>query len=96
MVEAETPQHWVRGLYCPSRQKPAVPEQETHLVVVLIEHDDDLCHVVEFRDGSQVVHGSLPLLVLLLLRHRKDGSAQTQRAKLGRILVCLRPAGLRI
>ncbi len=46
-----------------------------YLIVVLIQHDDNLSHVVEFRDSTEVIHGTLPLLVLLLLsqthRHRK-------------------------
>lgn len=41
-----------------------------HLVVVLVQHDDNLGHVVEFRDGAEVIHGTLPLLVLLLLPHQ--------------------------
>lgn len=38
-----------------------------HLVVVFIQHDDDLSHIVELSDGAQVVHGLPPLPVLLLL-----------------------------
>lgn len=38
-----------------------------HLIVVLVQHDDNLGHVVQFRDGAEVIHGALPLLVLLLL-----------------------------
>ena len=34
---------------------------------VLIHHDDNLSHVVEFRDPTDVVHRSRPLLVSLLL-----------------------------
>lgn len=38
-----------------------------YLIVVLIQHDDNLSHIVEFRDSTEVIHGTLPLLVLLLL-----------------------------
>ena len=31
---------------------------------VFIEHDDDLCHVVEFRDARYVVESTLPLGVI--------------------------------
>lgn len=40
---------------------------ELYLIVVLIQHDDNLSHIVEFRDSTEVIHGTLPLLVLLLL-----------------------------
>lgn len=43
-------------------------EPSGHLIVVFIQHDDDLRHVVEFSDGAQVLHGLSPLPVLLLLR----------------------------
>ena len=33
---------------------------------VLVEHDDDLSHVVELADHTDVLHGSAPLLVLAL------------------------------
>lgn len=38
-----------------------------HLVVVLVEHDNNLGHVVQLWDSTQIVHGSLPLLVFVLL-----------------------------
>lgn len=42
-----------------------------YLIVVLIQHDDNLSHIVEFRDSTEVIHGTLPLLVLLLLSHKQ-------------------------
>lgn len=42
-----------------------------YLIVVLIQHDDNLSHIVEFRDSTEVIHGTLPLLVLLLLSQRQ-------------------------
>lgn len=39
------------------------------LVVVFIQHNHDLCHIVQFSHSTQVVHGLFPLLVLLLLKH---------------------------
>lgn len=41
-----------------------------YLVVVFIQHDDNLSHVVELRDSTEVIHGTLPLLVLLLLSYK--------------------------
>lgn len=38
-----------------------------HLVVVLVEHDNNLGHVVQLWDSTQIVHGSLPLLVFVFL-----------------------------
>ena len=34
------------------------------LVRVLVEHDDDLSHVVQLRDAGNVVQGARPLLVV--------------------------------
>lgn len=45
------------------------------LIVVFVQHDDDLRHVVQFSHGAQVVHRLFPLPVLLLLKpaaHKKD------------------------
>lgn len=53
-----------------------------HLVVVLVQHDDDLGHVVEFRDGAEVIHGALPLLVLLLLPNKTYTHTHTQTESL--------------
>lgn len=50
---------------------------KNNLIVVLIEHDDNLGHVVEFGDGAEVIHGSLPLLVLLLLSQTQNTSVST-------------------
>lgn len=50
----------------------------SHLVVVLVQHDDNLGHVVEFGDGAEVIHGTLPLLVLLLLPHKTHTSTHTE------------------
>lgn len=47
-------------------------ESAGHLIVVFIQHDDDLCHVVELSDGVKVLHGLSPLPVLLLLRTQAD------------------------
>lgn len=40
-----------------------------YLIIVLVEHDDNLSHVVEFRHGTEIIHGTLPLLIVLLLLH---------------------------
>lgn len=47
-------------------------EPSGHLIVVFIQHDDDLRHVVEFSDSAQVLHGLSPLPVLLLLGTQAD------------------------
>lgn len=44
-------------------------DRPPNLIVVLVQHDDDLRHVVELGHGAQVVHGLFPLPVLLLLQH---------------------------
>lgn len=44
------------------------PSSWTDLIVILIQHDDYLSHVVEFSYSTQVVHGLFPLLVFLLLQ----------------------------
>lgn len=46
-----------------------IRRKEKHLIVVLIQHDDNLSHVVELGDSTEVIHGTLPLLVVLLLLH---------------------------
>lgn len=42
-----------------------------HLCVVFIEHDDNLGHVVELRDGTKVSQSSLPLCILGFLSNTK-------------------------
>lgn len=49
--------------------KQNIRRKEKHLIVVLVQHDDNLSHVVELGDSTEVIHGTLPLLVLLLLLH---------------------------
>lgn len=51
----------------------------THHSRVLVDHDDNLGEVVEFRDGADVIHGAFPLLVgegvrqSAILQTRQDG-----------------------
>lgn len=43
----------------------------SYLVIVLIQHNNNLCHIVEFGYSAEVVHSLLPLFIFLLLnRHR--------------------------
>uniref|UniRef100_A0A6B0UM43 Putative secreted protein n=1 Tax=Ixodes ricinus TaxID=34613 RepID=A0A6B0UM43_IXORI len=34
---------------------------------VFVQHDHNLCHVIEFRDCIDILHGSAPLFVLCLV-----------------------------
>lgn len=89
---------------------PHLLQKHTHhyLVVVLIQHDNYLGHVVEFRNGTKVVHCPLPLLVLLLLSHTHtnywiecsfvavvQGNVVLGNRSSSVVVMCLRRAGLR-
>lgn len=70
-----------------------------NLIVVLIEHDNDLGHVVELRDGAEVIHSSLPLRILLLLSHTTQETKHMEahfyaRRSLAPLILYLRPANL--
>lgn len=59
-----------------------------NLIVVLIEHDNNLGHVVELRDGAEVVHSSLPLrILLLLLRNHQKHKHNSASARCNLLLV---------
>lgn len=54
-----------------------------HLCVVLIEHDDNLGHVVELRDGTKVSQSSLPLCILGFLPNTRRSKAMPGSLRMG-------------
>lgn len=54
-----------------------------HLCVVLIEHDDNLGHVVELRDGTKVSQSSLPLCILGFLPNTRRSKAMLAKGVWG-------------
>lgn len=63
---------------------------QADLIVVFIQHNDYLCHVVEFSHSTQVVHCLLPLLVLLLLIHTQKNMDANTNTNIHRINICKR------
>ena len=49
---------------------------------IFVEHDDDLSEIVQFRDGLEIIHRSLPLLVGTCLEQSRDECARGQSESL--------------
>lgn len=43
----------------------------SYLVIVLIQHNNNLCHIVEFGHCAEVVHSLLPLFIFLFLNRQR-------------------------